>query len=115
MKTARSVPSGLKAEYTRLRQSLARIGYISDGSVVDRTQLQNPRTGYQWTRKVGNKTVTVALSAEQFAAMKEAVENGRRFRKTIREMEALSRKILFAMLPDTHRTKYLNKKDLPLI
>ena len=114
MKGISRVPAGLKEDYARLRRSLARIGYISEGSVVDRAKLQNPRAGYQWTRKVGNKTVTVALSPEQFAAMKQAIENGSRLRKTIREMEALSRKILFHTLPDTRRTKYLSKKDLPL-
>jgi len=109
------VSSRLQKRYACLRQSLARIGYLSDGTVLDRTQLKRPRSGYQWTRKVGQKTITVALSSEQFAAMKQAVENGRYLRKTIREMEALSRKILFQTLPDIRRVKQLNAKDLGVI
>jgi hypothetical protein len=52
----------LQREYQRLSGSLAGIGYISQGSVVDRSKLRRPRSGYQWTRKVAQKTVTVALS-----------------------------------------------------
>lgn len=101
--------------YAQLQQSLARIGYISEGSVLDRSTLKPPRTGFQWTRKVGQKTVTVALSAEQFAAMSKAIQNRRRLAKAIREMEVLSRQILFATTPDTQRLKPLKAKDLRLI
>jgi hypothetical protein len=114
MKRVRS-PAAWKRKYRQLRQSLARVGYISNGSVVDRTQLKVPRTGYQWTRKLGQKTITIALSTEQFEAMKEAIANGRYLRKTIREMEVLSRRILFESLPDTKRYKPLGKRDLMLI
>src|SRR5512138_2334042 len=51
----------LQREYQRLSRSLADLGYISQGSVVDRSNLRHPRSGYQWTRKVAQKTVTVAL------------------------------------------------------
>jgi hypothetical protein len=102
-------------QYAALRQSLALIGYISDGSVVDRARLKPPRSGFQWTRKVGQKTVTLALSADQFQAMKQAIHNGRQLRKTIRAMEALSRQILFSTTPDTRRFKPLRSKDLRLI
>jgi hypothetical protein len=115
MNNAPKVSPNLQKRYASLRQSLARIGYISDGSVLDRATLRPPRTGYQWTRKVGQKTVTVALSAEQFEGMKKAVQNGRRLRKTIRAMEALSRQILFAATPDTQRFKPLKTRDLRLI
>jgi hypothetical protein len=101
-----------KKRYDRLRQSLSGLGYISAGSVLDRATLKRKRTGYQWTRKVGQKTVTIALSPEQFAAMKKAIENRRRLAKTIHQMESLSRKILFYTLPDTRRFKSLTKKDL---
>lgn len=115
MKNAPKVtPNGFQ-RYASLRRSLARIGYISDGSVLDRASLRPARTGYQWTRKVGRKTVTVALSAEQFKAMKKAVQNGRRLRKTIHAMEALSRQILFTTTPDTRRVKPFTIKDLRLI
>jgi hypothetical protein len=101
-----------KNRYLRLRQSLSSLGYISEGSVLDRTKLKTRRTGYQWTRKVGRKTVTIALSAQQFKAMKKAVDNRRRLARAIRQMESLSRRILFHTLPDTRRLKPLTTKDL---
>jgi hypothetical protein len=115
MKQKLEVPPQWIQKYAVLQQSLARIGYISDGSVLDRATLNPRRTGYQWTRKVGQKTVTLALSADQFQSLKQAVQNGRRLRKTIRAMEVLSRQILFATAPDTQRLKPLKKRDLRII
>lgn len=108
---ASSFPA-LEGQYRRLRQTLTDIGYISQGSVLDRSTLKPPRSGYQWTRKVARKTITVSLSAEQFQALKKAVENERRLWKTIQQMEKVSRQILFGMLPDTRRRKRLGKKVL---
>lgn len=115
MNTSSKPRPNLQKQYAALRQSLALIGYISDGSVVDRARLTPPRTGFQWTRKVGRKTVTIALSAEQFQAMKQAIQNRRHLRKTLRAMEALSRQILFATTPDTRRFNPLTSKDLRLV
>jgi Family of unknown function (DUF6788) len=111
----KSAPPSPDKEYERLRRTLAQVGYISQGSVVDRSTLRPPRSGYQWTRKVARKTVTVALSPEQFRALREAVSNRRQLQKTIEKMEKLSRQILFKKLPDTHRRKPLPKKVLGLI
>jgi DNA-binding response OmpR family regulator len=106
--------AAMRAEYRRLRQRLARIGYISQGSVQQRSVAASGRSGYQWTRKVAQKTVSVALSPEQFAAMKEAVANERELWKTIQEMERVSRRIIFASVSDTRRRKRLSKKVLGL-
>lgn len=105
----------LEAQYDRLRQSLAQIGYISQGSVLQRSVATSGRSGYQWTRKVARKTITVSLSQPQFLAMKAAVQNERKLWKTIQQMEKISRQILFASLPDTRRRKRLGKKVLGLI
>ena len=102
----------LQRQYQRLSGSLADLGYISQGSVVDRSKLRHPRAGYQWTRKVAQKTVTVALSPEQFKAVGKAIENRRRLARTLAKMENLSRRILFSSLPDTQRRKRLNAKVL---
>jgi hypothetical protein len=104
----------LKAEYQRLRQRLAGIGYISQGSVQQRSVAASGRSGYQWTRKVAQKTVSVALSPAQFEAMREAVANERKLWKTIQEMERVSRRIIFTSTPDTRRRKPLSKKVLDL-
>ena len=72
------------------------------------------RSGCQWTRKVAQKTLSVALSSAQFEAMKEAVANERKLWKTIQEMERISRRIIFASASDTRRRKRLSKKVLGL-
>ena len=102
----------LRREYQALARQLAGIGYISQGSVVDRATLQRPRSGYQWTRKIAGKTITVALSQEQFLALKEAIANRRALEKTTARMEKLARQILFETTPDTRRRKPLRKKVL---
>ena len=83
--------------------------------MLDRSTLKLNRRGYQWTRKVAGKTVTVSLSAEQFQSLKQAVENERKLWQTIQRMEKVSRQILFGILPDTRRRKRLGKKVLGLI
>jgi len=107
--------AALDQQYDRLRKSLAQIGYISQGTVLARSVATSGRSGYQWTRKVAQKTITVSLSRQQFVAMKEAVQNERKLWKTIQQMERVSRQILFASLPDTRRRKRLPKKVLGLI
>jgi len=105
----------LQKQYRRLADSLAALGYISQGSVLDRSRLRSPRSGYQWTRKLAQKTITVALSRDQFLSLRKAVQNRRRLQKTIGKMEKLSRQILFETLPDTNRRKSLPKRVLGLI
>ena len=105
----------LQREYSRLSTSLASIGYISQGSVLDRSTLHPPRSGYQWTRKVAHKTITVALSPEQFHSLSKAIENRRKLATTLTKMEKLSRRILFGSLTDTRRRRPLNKNVLQTI
>jgi virulence-associated protein VapD len=98
--------------YDRLRQRLSQLGYISQGSVQDRTARKGGGAGYQWTRKVARKTVTVALTAEQFARMQEAVTNYRQLRRQLNEMEKLSRQLIFQTAPHSGRRKRLSQKVL---
>ncbi len=107
--------NGLPPEYERLRQSLAQVGYISQGSIVDRARLRPPRSGYQWTCKVKGKTITVALSAEEFAACGQAIQNERKLWKTIRRMEQISRRMLFKNRRRTRPGQRLSHKVLGLI
>ena len=99
-------------QYQLLRRRLAQLGYISQGSVQDRTARQGGGAGYQWTRKVAQKTITVALTAEQFAKMKEAVRNYRKLRQQLKQMEKLSRSIIFQIAPHPARRKRLSQKVL---
>lgn len=115
MKENAATLAAWKRRYEELRQSLAQIGYLSQGSVLDRSQLKPKRSGYQWTRKVAQKTTTVSLSPEQFQSMKQAVANQRKLWMTVEEMEKISRRILFGTQPDTRRRKRLSKKVLGTI
>ena len=106
-------PQQLEAEYGRLRARLAEVGWISQGYVQDR----GPGAGgpcYQWTRKVKGKTVSVALSREQFEALRQAINNWRELQAVLEQMQALSRRMIFGTLPDTRRRKRLTKKVLGL-
>jgi len=103
----------LQAEYARLGKRLARVGWISQGYVQNR----GPGAGgpcYQWTRKVKGRTVSVALSKEQFEALQEAIENWRQTQEILKRMQVLSRSMIFGTLPDTRRRKRLTKKVLGL-
>jgi hypothetical protein len=91
----------------------AKVGWISHGYVQNR----GPGAGgpcYQWTRKVKGKTVSVALSEQQFAALKQAIENWRDVQQILQRMQALSREIIFGTLPNPPRRKRLGKKVLGL-
>ena len=104
----------IESEYARLRARLAALSWISQGYVQDR----GPGAGgpcYQWTRKVQAKTVSVALSQEQYAALKQAIENWRAAQEILQRMQTLSREVIFGTLPNPPRRKRLGKKVLGLI
>jgi hypothetical protein len=111
-----SIPvARLQKDYQRLRRSLAQIGYISQGSVVDRSKLRPPRSGYQWTRKVKGKTITVALSQSEFEGLAQAIANQRKLNQTLQQMEQISRRILFISRSRSGQHKLLRQKVLGLI
>jgi len=101
-------------QYRQLQRRLARLGYLSQGSVFERGPGQQG-SRYVWTRKVKAKTVTVALSQHQYDWLRLAVTNQRKLEKIIRQMQTLSRQILFETVPGVARRKRLGKKVLGLI
>ena len=70
---------------------------------------------YVWTRKVQAKTVTVALSEEQYHWLRQAVANQRKLDNIVAQLQILSRQILFQTVPGVVRRKRLSKKVLGLI
>jgi cyclopropane fatty-acyl-phospholipid synthase-like methyltransferase len=102
-----------QAEFQRLQRQLAKIGWISHGHVQDR----GPGAGgpcYQWTRKERKKTVSVALSKEQYLWMKRAITNWRQAQRLLKRMEQISRAVLFGTVSGPLRRKPLNKRVLGL-
>ena len=87
-----------RAHHARLTACLAGPGWSSEGSAQDR----GPGAGgpcYQWTRKVRGKTVSVAFSRDQYAALAAAIANWRSVQATLRAMQRLSRTVRFTTLP----------------
>ncbi len=100
-----------KAQYNVLRRRLSQVGWMSEGYVQNR----GPGAGgpcYQWTRKVKGKTLSVALSKEQFEWLRTAIDEWRKAQATLKEMQRLSRQVLFETVPHPSRRKSLGKKVL---
>lgn len=107
-------PGQYQAQYEGLRRQLAGIGWISEGYVQNR----GPGAGgpcYQWTRKVKGKTLSVALSKEQFEWLQKAIAQWRQTQALLREMQRLSRRVLFETIANPPRRKKLGRKVLGLM
>jgi hypothetical protein len=93
-----------EAELRRLGAQLADIGFVSPGSLLQRytscgkagcrcqddpPQLHGPY--WQWTRAVAGKTITRRVSDEQVPLYQSWIENRRRLRKIIADIEEVSR------------------------
>ena len=112
MKQKPLTPAQARRQYEQSCRKLSRVGYLSQGSVQDRTSRVGGGKGYQWTRKVAQKTVTVSLTPEQFVKMKRAVLSYRKLRRLLKEMEMLSRRIIFGTAPHPNRRKCLSQNVL---
>jgi hypothetical protein len=104
----------LPASYRRLRARLEQIGWLALGSVLERKLPGQGGPRYQWSRRVEGKTVTVALSAEQFAWLKRAIANQRKAESLLSQMHQLTLDYMWKHLPSTLRRKRLSKKTLGL-
>ena len=107
-------PSALPPAYRRLRRRLSQIGWVALGSLVERNQAGQGGPRYQWSRRVGRKTVTVALSPEQFAWLKGAIANQREVWDILMQMQHLTADYMLQHLPNPPRRKRLTKKRLGL-
>lgn len=107
-------PADWPLRYRQLQAQLSQIGFISQGSVFQRRPTQQG-SRYVWTRKVKAKTVTVALSPEQYQWLRQAVANQRKLERLVRQMQQISHQIVFTEVPGVARRKSLGKKVLDLI
>ena len=93
----------LSRDYRRLCGQLVAIKWICQGSVIKRSY-QRPTENviktygpyYSWTRKVANKTVTVALSLAQYRAVQSAIARHRHMEGVVDRMRRLSEHAIFA-------------------
>ena len=104
---------GQKAEVARITSALAGVGAVLPGSLSarrlacthagchchdDPPQLHGPY--WYWTRKVAGKTVSKVLSPEQAEEYKVLIDNDRRLRSLVQELERVG----LSMLETDHRT-----------
>jgi hypothetical protein len=105
---------GSPPEYRRLRDKLSKIGWIALGSLVERNKPGRGGPRYQWSRRVGTKTLTVALSAEQFDWLKQAIGNQREVWDLLIQLQQMSAHHALENIPGPPRRKRLTKKRLGL-
>lgn len=104
-----------KSRFESERKQCRPEGYVLQGSVMRRYLRlgigQNKQTYgpyYLWTRKIDGKTVTKALSKEQFLWVTVALQNNRRIEKRLTDLRTLSERMLFAItysVPSRKRNK----------
>ena len=104
----------LPAAYRRWRAQLGQMEWIALGSVLERTAPGKGGPRYQWSRRVQGKTVTVALSAAQFAWLKQAIAHQRQAEGILRQMQQMALAYMWKNLPSAPRRKKLSKKTLGL-
>jgi hypothetical protein len=87
-------------------------GYILQGSVVRRNLRRRVRgvsktygPYYLWTRKVNNKTVTLALTAEQAQIIRDAIRRNRQLERRLVDVRSLSEQIIQAVTPCVAKRK----------
>ena len=93
-------------EFNRQVADVRLDGYILQGSVVKRYLERRARRTlvaygpyYMWTRKIGNKTVTQTLTAEQARIIQDALDRNRRMGKQLIRLRRLSEQIIKAITP----------------
>ena len=114
MKKKKNSSERLSSEYRRLQGRLAQMDWIALGSLLERSQPGQGGPRYQWSRRVKGKTVTVALSAEQFRWLKKAIANQRLAGKLLTRMHQLTLRHMWENIPGIRRRKPLSTKTLGL-
>ena len=112
MAKSKTLAENFPRTYLKLQAQLAKTGWIALGSLVERGEPGQGGPRYQWSRRVGPKTVTVALSPEQFAWLKKAITNQRELWDILTEMQRLTLDYMWNSLPNPSRRKRLSKRTL---
>jgi len=104
--------------FEALKRQIADIGLIRRGSLVRRfmpcgktgcrcqaepPQLHGPY--YQWTQKVGGKTVTVRIRPGEARFLAEWIHNGRRLNRVVGELERISYRLTEHLLREARNAE----------
>ena len=104
--------AALENRLRRLARTLSRTNFVSQGSVFERKQRASG-SRYQWTWKdPKQKTLSLTLSAEQYAWLKKAIAQHRAVEKTLAQMRRITYQVLIQHLPGPQRRKTLSLKTL---
>jgi hypothetical protein len=102
----------LHAGYRELSGAVRGLPWLVQGSVnVVEPKSPTAKVTYTWTRKVRAKTVTVALSAEQAAAFRSAIEANRRIDAALSHLRALSQAALLEAVPGVPKRRLHTGKN----
>ena len=112
MKPASHSSATWPAAYRRCQDQLSTLGWLALGSLIERNKPGQGGPRYQWSRRVKGKTITVALSAEQFRWLRPAIANQRKARKILARMQQLTLQQMWKTLPQAPRRKPLSQKTL---
>ena|SRR5207302_9260880 len=103
MKPRQGKSGGSEREYRELKRRILDLGWARPGSVTRRfmpcgqptcrcmgkpPQLHGPY--FQWSHKIGGKTVSLRLSEEQARLAKEWAENYKQLKRLLRRMEQIA-------------------------
>jgi hypothetical protein len=96
----------LQKQYRQLQQEIGQIGFIAVGTITprriikpdpdDRRRKKIYGPYYQWTYKLGGKTITINLTKDRAVELQKAIDNQRKIESIIKNMQELSRRILEA-------------------
>jgi hypothetical protein len=116
--------AALEAELARLKDEIASVGFVSPGSVVrrfmpcgkpgcrcqgDPPQLHGPY--WQWSHKVGGKTITRRLTPDQARLYQQWIANRRRLSELLAQMEQVSGQAAKILLRDAAVPSIRSKTD----
>ena len=95
-----SVLGDLRTAYRALDRAVGRQPWLAQGSVnIRNPQSPSANVTYTWTRKVRAQTVTVALSSQQSAAFRQAIEANRRIEAALHRLRQVSQTALLDEVP----------------
>jgi hypothetical protein len=107
--------------FEALKRQIVDIGLIRRGSLIRRfmpcgkpgcrcqaepPQLHGPY--YQWTQKVGGKTVTVRIRPGEARFLAEWIQNGRRLNRVVGELERISYRVTENLLREARDAEETN-------